>query len=122
MENNKMIEYKESFFDKVKNFFVRLFKKSSNNLEIQQKDFQQKSNLEENTFKNNIVIKQDEEEQRLLQLQRAYKSGKIQEENISQEDKEKLIVLYKKQNSELKETIKNEKKEIRKILNSLKAS
>ena len=119
MENNKMIEYKESFFDKVKNFFVRLFKKSSNNLEIQQKDFQPKSNLEENTFENNIVVKQDENERRLLQLQKAYKSGKIQEEDISQEDKEKLIVLYKKQNSELKETIKNEKKEIRKILKSI---
>lgn len=122
MENNRMVEYKESFFDKIKNFFFRLFKKSSDNIEKEQETLTQQSNVEKDMFKNNILIKQDEEELKLLELQKAYKSGKILEENISQEDKEKLIDLYKKQNLELKETITNEKKEIRKILNGLKAS
>lgn len=122
MENNKMVEYKGNFFNKIKNFFFRLFKKSSNSLETQPRDFKNQSNLEEHAFKDNIIIKQDEEELRLLQLQREYKSGKILEEDMSQEDKEKLINLYKKQNLELKETIKNEKEEIRKMLDELKAS
>lgn len=122
MENNKMVEYKEGFFDKIKNFFFRLFKKSSDNIEKEPEILTQQSNVEKDIFKNNILIKQDEEELKLLELQKAYKSGKILEENISQEDKEKLIDLYKKQNLELKETITNEKKEIRKILNGLKAS
>ena len=121
MENNKMVEYKGSFFNKIKNFFFRLFKKSSNSLETQPRDFKNQSNLEEHAFKDNIIIKQDEEELRLLQLQREYKSGKILEEDMSQEDKEKLINLYKKQNLELKETIKKEKEEIRKMLDELKA-
>ena len=118
MENNKMVEYKGNFFNKIKNFFFRLFKKSSNSLETQPRDFKN----EEHAFKDNIIIKQDEEELRLLQLQREYKSGKILEEDMSQEDKEKLINLYKKQNLELKETIKNEKEKIRKMLDELKAS
>lgn len=122
MENNRMVEYKEGFFDKIKNFFFRLFKKSSDNIEKEPEILTQQSNVEKDIFKNNILIKQDEEELKLLELQKAYKSGKILEENISQEDKEKLIDLYKKQNLELKETITNEKKEIRKILNGLKAS
>lgn len=122
MENNKMVEYKGNFFNKIKNFFFRLFKKSSNSLETQTRDFKNQSNLEEHAFKDNIIIKQDEEELRLLQLQREYKSGKILEEDMSQEDKEKLINLYKKQNLELKETIKNEKEKIRKMLDELKAS
>lgn len=122
MENNKMVEYKGNFFNKIKNFFFRLFKKSRNSLETQPRDFKNQSNLEEHAFKDNIIIKQDEGELRLLQLQREYKSGKILEEDMSQEDKEKLINLYKKQNLELKETIKNEKEEIRKMLDELKAS
>ncbi len=122
MENNKMVEYKGNFFNKIKNFFFRLFKKSSNSIETQPRDFKNQSNLEEHAFKDNIIIKQDEEELRLLQLQREYKSGKILEEDMSQEDKEKLINLYKKQNLELKETIKNEKEKIRKMLDELKAS
>ena len=92
MENNKMVEYKGNFFNKIKNFFFRLFKKSSNSIETQPRDFKNQSNLEEHAFKDNIIIKQDEEELRLLQLQREYKSGKILEEDMSQEDKEKLPV------------------------------
>lgn len=108
MENNKMIEYKRSFLDKIKKFFVGLFKNTSNKCEIVQK---------ENSFKNGIVIKQDDEKIRLLQLQKTYKSGEIQEENMSKEDVKKLIELYKKQNSELKEKIEFEKIEIKKLLN-----
>lgn len=122
MEDNKMVEYKGNLFNKIKNFFLRLFKKSSNSLETQPRDFKNQSNLEEHLFRDNIIVKQDKEELRILQLQREYKSGKILEEDMSQEDKEKLINLYKKQNLELKETIKNEKEEIRKMLDELKAS
>ena len=57
---------------------------------------------------------------RIEKLQRDFKTGKITERDISNEDKEKLIELYKKQNKKLQEKLQTEKNQIRKILNNLK--
>ena len=74
------------------------------------------------TFKNSIIIEQNEEELRILKLQTAYKNGEINERYIPENDKNKLIDLYKKQNKELKDNIEKEKYEIKKILDGLKVS
>ena len=74
------------------------------------------------TFRNSITIEQNEEELRILKLQTAYKNGEINERDIPENDKNKLIDLYKKQNKELKDNIEKEKYEIKKILDGLKAS
>ena len=74
------------------------------------------------TFKNSIIIEQNEEELRILKLQTAYKNGEINESDIPENDKNKLIDLYKKQNKELKDNIEKEKYEIKKILDGLKVS
>lgn len=118
MESKKMIEYKENLWYKIKNFFFKFFRKSNADSEIYDEELIQESNIKKNSFKKTIIIEQDEEELRLLKLQEAYKNGKILEENIPESDKCKLIDLYKKQNKKLKETIENEKYEIRKILDS----
>ena len=57
-----------------------------------------------------------------MQLQRDYKDGNILEDDIPHNEKEKLVELYKKQNEEMKNVIELEQKEIRKLLDSLKAS
>ena len=57
---------------------------------------------------------------RIEKLQRDFKTGKVTERDISNEDKEKLIELYKKQNKKLQEKLQTEKKQIREILNNLK--
>ena len=57
---------------------------------------------------------------RIEKLQRDFKTGKITERDISNEDKEKLIELYKKQNKKLQEKLQTEKNQIREILNNLK--
>ena len=55
-------------------------------------------------------------------MQEDFKQGNIFQEDITDEKKQKLIKLYKKQNEELKDKINKEKNEIKKILDDLKAS
>ena len=75
-----------------------------------------------NDFFKNIEFKMNKEEMRILKLQKEYKSGNINEENISDEDYFKLVDLYKKQNEKLKQKIKSKKKKIRENLDDLKDS
>ena len=98
MNNKGLLEYKENFITK-----------------ISMQD--NKSNFEET-----IIIKKNEEEEKLLQLQRSYKDGNILEDDIPNNEKEKLIELYKNQNQEIKNKIEQEQKEIRKLLDNLKIS
>lgn len=122
MNNNGLIEYKENFITKIRNFFFKLFKK--NKIIQEQPQEQTNVNIQNNkaNFVETIAIKKDEEKEKLIQLQRDYKDGNILEDDIPQNEKEKLVELYKKQNEEMKNKIELEQKEIRKLLDSLKAS
>lgn len=62
------------------------------------------SNKEE--FIERITIKQDKELQRILKLQKAYEKRLILEDEISEEDKEKLYNLYEMQIKEIQASIK----------------
>lgn len=122
MNNNGLIEYKENFITKIRNFFFKLFKK--NKIIQDQPQEQTNVNIQNNktNFAETIAIKKDEEKEKLMQLQRDYKDGNILEDDIPHNEKEKLVELYKKQNEEMKNVIELEQKEIRKLLDSLKAS
>lgn len=122
MNNNGLIEYKENFITKIRNFFFKLFKK--NKIIQDQPQEQTNVNIQNNktNFAETIAIKKDEEKEKLMQLQRDYKDGNILEDDIPHNEKEKLVELYKKQNEEMKNKIELEQKEIRKLLDSLKAS
>lgn len=122
MNNKGLIEYKENFFTKIRNFFFKLFKKKKAIQE--QLQIQINTNLQDNksNFVENIIVKKDEKEEKLIQLQRDYKDGNILEDDIPHNEKEKLVELYKKQNLEIRNKIEQEQKEIRKLLDSLKVS
>ena len=77
---------------------------------------------EENSFIEQIIIRKDPNEIEIEKLQEDFKQGNIFQEDITDDKKEKLIKLYKKQNEELKDKINKEKNEIKKILDDLKAS
>ena len=53
-------------------------------------------------------MQQNEAELRIIKLQKDYKLGNIKEEDMSSEEREKLIDLYKRQNEELKQKIKRD--------------
>lgn len=119
--SKEMIEYKENFISKIKKFFKRLFGRN----EYMQENIESKKELnkmEKNNFKESIEVKEDEEELKIIKLQTEYKAGNIREEDMTDEEHEKLIDLYKKQNKELKEKIETKKHKIRKKLDDLKTS
>ena len=118
--SKNIIEYKESFLSKIKNFFRNLFAKK----EVKQDNIESKTthNIVNNNFKENIEIKQDEETTKIINLQKEYKAGNIKEEDMTDDEHKKLIELYKKQNEELIEKINTKKYKIRKKLDDLSAT
>lgn len=61
--------------------------------------------------------KESDEEKRILELQRRIKENEIQEEDLSEEDREKVILLYHKQNEYLRNRLRMYKQEIGRLLN-----
>ena len=117
--SKEMINYKMNFINKIKKFLKKLFSTKEN---IQEDTGKKISNIEKNNFRENIEIKQDEEELNIINLQKEYKAGNIREEDMTDEEHKKLIEMYEKQNKELKEKIENKKQVIRKRLGNLKTS
>ena len=122
MMNNKLIPYKENIFKKISNFFKKLFSRKKEYIEesVGEKtiyDIQQKEN-----FVGNIVIKENQEEKRLKELQQQYDKGEIDEEDISEEDMDKLIEMYEKETEELNNETEKIKNHISQMLKELKCS
>ena len=69
------------------------------------------------SFRDRIQIKQNDD---ILRLQEKYENGLIKENDISEEDKKKLIELYQKQNEELEKELNKYKVDIRSMLDSMK--
>ena len=71
-------------------------------------------------FKDSVKIIENNEESRILELQKLFKSGKIHEKDIGSEDHQKLLELYDKQNEKLKQEIEKCKEETAKELKNIK--
>ena len=115
MKNNKLIVYKKSIFRKISEFFNKIFSKK----EVLSKEVII-TNEKNNNFLENIQIKEDKEELRLLQLKQQYENGEIDEEEISDEDVDKLCELYKKETDELNADTERRKNYIAQMLKELK--
>ena len=100
-------EEKITLFGKIKNFFKNLFGKKQAevvNEEIVEKEVS-------NDFKESIKMTEDEET-KLLDLQRRYRRGEIAENDLTDEQIEALCDLYDKQIEELKESIRIKEEKI----------
>ena len=122
MQNNKLILYKENIFAKISNFFKNLFwcnKKDGTETinEVTSYNNQCKEN-----FIENIVIKENEEEKRLKALQLQYDNGEIDEQDISEDDMDKLIEMYEKETEELNADTERRKNHIAQMLKELKST
>lgn len=120
MKNNKLISYKENAFTRILNFFKKLFfkKKKATVEDIDKTPIY--NNQYKDSFIENIVIKENEEEKRLKSLQLQYDNGKIDEEEISDDDMDKLIALYEKETEELNADTEKRKIHIAYMLKKLK--
>lgn len=116
----QLIKHKENIFNKIFNFIKKIFfnkklnteKNSSENAIIKEKDNEK--------FLNNIQIKENEEDRRLKKLKLQYDNGEIDEDDISDEDIDKLIALYKKETDELNKDTLKRKIHIEKMLKEIK--
>lgn len=120
MKNNKLIKYKGNIFIKIFEFFKQIFsrKNISDTENITEKLIKNKGNSI--NFFENIQIRQNEEEIRLKNLQLQYDNGEIDEEEISEEDMDKLIEMYEKETEELNRETENIKIHISQMLKELK--
>ena len=118
MKNNELIIYKKSIFRKISDFFKKIFSKK----EVLQNEDIIVNNEKNDSFIQNIKIKENKEELRLLQLRKQYENGEIDEEDMSNEDIDKLCKMYKKETDELNADTERRKKHIAQMLNELKNS
>ena len=113
--------------EKIKEFFKKLFGINSQNYleepknEVLKNEILQTNNmkLQYNDFKEQIRIVPDEEKEKALKLQNDYKSGVIEEEDLSDEDFDILSNLYESQIKNTKQSIENYRKKILNIQTKL---
>lgn len=87
---------------KIKKFFKNLFKKKE---VVEEKKEEEK---QETSFDETIAIKKDEERERLLELQKRFREGKLNPEDVTEEDIDKLTELYNEQIEALNKQIEED--------------
>lgn len=111
-EKSLIVVNKKSIFYKIKAFFVKLFRENS----VYQNESQVET-IKDNAIQPNIKQKDDfietlrnieNDETKLLKLQKQFDNGEIDRNQLSEEQIAKLTELYKKQINDLKES--NEKR------------
>lgn len=118
--NNKLIPYKGNIFTKIASFFKKLFFRGKGNIIDENDEKLIYNNQSKDSFIKNIIIKENEEEKRLKNLQLKYDNGEIEEEEISNEDMEKLIKMYEKETEKLTNETEKIKKHIEEMLKEIK--
>ena len=101
--------------ERIKDFFRNLFKANNQQyIEAPKEVIEPISNKQEQKsfdFKNQIVVA-NEEEERILKLQKDLKAGLIEEEDLSEEDFDSLTKLYESQIEKTKQSIQRYKNRI----------
>ena len=94
----------KNIFYKIKNFFRSLFYKTNNNVESINVTETTTINNQESTKSSFIeeIRTIENEETKLLKLQKKFRSGEIKEEELSDEQVNSLCALYDKQIANLK--------------------
>lgn len=115
--------------EKIKEFFRKLFVTNNQNyLEAPKNDVPQNEILQTNTmksqdefnkFQNQIKVVPDQQQEKAIKLQKDYKAGLIEEEDLSEEDFSILSNLYEKQISNTKQSLENYRRKILNIQNKL---
>ena len=117
MNNNKqeksLIEVStNSIFYKIKSFFRRLFKKQVVEDTIVEKISVNSNNDNRKEKFVEYIRNIEDEETKILKLQKQYRSGEIQEEELSKEQVTLLCALYDKQIANLKKSNEIRKQKI----------
>ena len=100
-QEKNLVEKKEGFFGKIKNFFKNLFNRSA---KVETQNEVVETVKENNNFKESIKMT-EYEDIKLLELQRRYRRGEIAESDLTEQQIDDLSELYDRQIEELKKSI-----------------
>ena len=107
-QEKSLVQVKEnSIFFKIKNFFRKLFCKKANIAQDSITEEYNETQIEKESSRHSFMesIKNiEDEETKLLSLQKQYRSGEIKEEELSQEQVNSLCALYDKQIENLRKS------------------
>ena len=95
---------KESIFHRVKTFFINLFNKQEKDRFVENRIRNVVSNDRRKDNFMNSVKKVEDEETKLLKLQKQYRNGEIKEEDMTNKQIKALCDLYDKQIAELEKS------------------
>ena len=107
-QEKNLVEKKEGFFQKVKNFFKGLFKKKEEKTLREEKS----ALKEENSFKENIRIEEKIKEDEIFELQKRFRRGEIAQSDLTEEQIEAIGELYDRQIAALKKIIEEKEKQL----------
>lgn len=106
---------KQNILYKIKVFLKSFFKRKNIKIEFEEKrksDNMLENNSEQNSLFRNTIKNIEDDETRLLKLQRQYRQGEISEEDLTEEQIISLCELYDKQIAELEKSNKYRKNKI----------
>lgn len=117
-DKSLLIVNENSIFYKIRKFFYNCFKKEKQDIrKVEEKiNSEFKINNQKEQFKKYVKSIEDEET-KLLKLQKMYRVGKIKEEELTQVQIKKLCDLYDKQIKNLRKTNEYRKKKILELRN-----
>ena len=116
-EKNLIEKQEKSLFGKIKNFFAKIFGKKVENSEVSEEELTNNPeiiNEEDNKeFKESIKVEEvEDEEAKILDLQRRYRRGDIADNDLTDEQIDALSNLYDKQIEALKKAIAEKEQKI----------
>ena len=129
MENNELIPYKESIFEKIKKRLIGIFTRNkieevrekintiNNDENIKEKPIKTENRKD---FMEDIIIEKDPEKRRIMELRMKYDNNEISSKDISLEDMDKIIELYNEDTVKINQDILRRKENIARMLKELK--
>lgn len=117
-EEKEIVKVNENgIFYKIKMFFMNILKKKEENITAKEEvktvetNASEESKNQQSDFMKNVKTIEDDET-RLLKLQQQYRNGEIKEEDMTEEQVQKLCDLYDRQISELERSNEARKKKL----------
>lgn len=98
MEDRALVKKgKLNIFEKIYSFFKNILNKKDYEVDKQKNNIKEKEN----------IINEIKKENEIIRLQKNYENGKIKEDDLTENEKEQIFLLYKKQIEELENKISN---------------
>ena len=112
-EKNLIEKNENNIFGKIKNFFRKIFGKKEDSVNNNAEKIINNETEKNEEFRE-YIRRTEDEETKILELQRRYRRGEIADKDLTQEQINSLCLLYDRQIEDLKRTIEAKEQQISK--------